>query len=99
MMPRVKLHFDYHFGFWWIEVEHIPAVGSFVIPFENDQDGLDWEWDHDCVKVDEHLWFLERGLVCVSLRVERGFDYDPPEGFDEAMMRAGWVKGDAEAWS
>lgn len=99
--PRIKLHFDPHymtFGYWWVEVPHLPAIGSHLIPFENDQEGLDWEWGHDCVKVESHLWFVERGLVCVGLKVDGNWGFEPPEGFDEAMIRAGWTKGDAEAW-
>ena len=95
--PRVKMHLDMDFGYWWIEVTHIPAIGSFVIPFEDNSE-IPWEWHFDCVKVEGHLWFVEKGLVCVLLSVDAEWD-DKPEGFDEAMLRAGWKKGDAEAWS
>jgi hypothetical protein len=102
IQPRIKLHFDPNFdtfGYWWIEVSHLPAIGAYVIPFENDQEDIDWEWDYDCVEVVSHLFFVERALVCVFLKVDGDWNFDPPTGFDEAMLRAGWKKGDAGAWS
>ena len=99
--PRVKLHLDLYgvrkWSYWWIEIQHIPPSGSFVVPFN---DCEEWNWLQNEFKVDDQIYYPERDLVCVFLRHERDLDLqiEPPGGFDEAMIRAGWTKGDREAW-
>jgi hypothetical protein len=98
--PRIKLHFDPNystFGYWWKEIAFIPAEGTGVIPFE-EADGLDWCWDHDTVKVWYSTFFAQGNLVCVQTKVSGDWDFMPPDGFDDAMRRAGWNRGDAMAW-
>jgi hypothetical protein len=100
--PRVKIHLESGLkgiNYWWIEVSLLPPVGSHIIPFDNDQEDLDFEWDHDEVSVTSHLWFIQRNLVAVFVDIDRPIDEQSAEDFCKGMLRAGWVRGDAEAWS
>lgn len=98
--PRIKLHLDMgaKFGYWWLEVSHLPAVGSYVVPFDTDSSDIDWEWDHDSVRVVNHLLLVENNLVAVSLKSDGPWEFSPPKGFRDAMIREGWSCGDDEAW-
>lgn len=99
--PRIKLHFypNYStFGYWWKEIAFVPPIGTGVVPFE-DTEGLDWEWYHDAVIVSDAMYFVEINLLCVLTDISGDWDFMPPEGFCEAMLRAGWVRGNATAWT
>lgn len=99
--PRIKLHFDpsYNtFGYWWKEISFIPPEGTGIMPFEN-VDGMDWWWEHDSVEAWYSTFFVERNLVCVQTQVKGNWNFTPPEGFDDAMRKAGWIRGDEMAWS
>ena len=91
-MPRVKLQIH---TVWWKEIGHIPQIGSFIMPFESDNE-LDVDVGFEDFEVVRHLYLAELDLVVVQTETDPRVRFC--EGFKTCMRNAGWSDDEDGVW-
>lgn len=75
----------------WKPVAFLPPIGMDIVPFDDGEE-LEWEWEHDDVKVTSYTFFAERSLVVATCRLTRPEFFEPNDAFWRGMIRAGWKR-------
>lgn len=99
-VASVRIWFDWcgknHHEMWWKEVLFVPPVGMGVVPF--DEESLeDWAFEHDDIIVEGYTFMAEQSVLVVSTKNSLE-EIEIPDGFGDAMKRAGWIQSDRELW-
>lgn len=99
-VSSVRIWFDWvgkdHHEMWWKAVSFVPPIGMGVVPFGCESLD-DWEFEHDDIVVDGYTFMAESSVLVVPTK-NRFEDIEIPSGFNEAMERAGWIKGGDGLW-